>query len=429
MFFIQLALLIAVIRILWREKFHFWEYGLLVTTGAISAYFLFGFIGIFAFVPLAFLYMCFLYLKGSVFSTAILVPLQSVVILLLGHFVTEAILAHIFGAVVWDTMSLGVFLHGFLALWLAHFSQWLFLHYQNEPLFDTPFTVLYPLFLLVVFSVFMLNILAGHQLGGANPLFSIFFLFFVGIAATVLFLINRFGKLLRKEGDVERTRLLYEQKLDYGDNLKSHAISTLEAYEEMRQFRHDYKNLLLSMSGFIHKEDLVGLKDWYLENIEPMGRELVAHPEQFQALNQIQVDVVRGLLISKLSHAQKSGLKTQFEATVAIQEFPMDLVDLCRGLGILLDNAIEASNHSLNVAFIRMEHSLLMVVQNSYSGELPTTEEMYQKGFSTKGENRGLGLAKLMEIVEATPNLRAYHEIGEGYFTQHLELMGSGNHA
>ncbi|MEG2194625.1 MAG: hypothetical protein RRY11_07445 [Terrisporobacter sp.] len=45
-------------------------------------------------------------------------------------------------------------------------------------------------------------------------------------------------------------------------------ISKLEVeYKEIRCFKHDYKNILISISGYIEDRDLDGLEKFYSENI------------------------------------------------------------------------------------------------------------------------------------------------------------------
>ncbi|MCG4723061.1 hypothetical protein L0M81_14090, partial [Alistipes putredinis] len=47
----------------------------------------------------------------------------------------------------------------------------------------------------------------------------------------------------------------YNKKLEYATN-------------EMKRFRHDYKNIMLSMCGHIESNDLDGLKKFFYSHIE-----------------------------------------------------------------------------------------------------------------------------------------------------------------
>ena len=83
----------------------------------------------------------------------------------------------------------------------------------------------------------------------------------------------------------------------------------------------------------------------------------------------------------------------------AIRE--LDVVDI---IGILIDNAIEASNAG-DTIYIKIEHSdegLSILVSNPYMMQSATDfVRMFRRGFSTKGEGgaRGHGLANVKAIV------------------------------
>ena len=102
----------------------------------------------------------------------------------------------------------------------------------------------------------------------------------------------------------------------------------------------------------------------------------------------------------------------------------MDIVDISRCLGILLDNAIEAAlesdKKSMDIAIIKKNTSIIIVVANSYNGDIPVISKLFKEGFSTKGENRGLGLSNLKEIINKYNNVSLDTYIKEQKFYQEL---------
>ena len=79
-------------------------------------------------------------------------------------------------------------------------------------------------------------------------------------------------------------------------------------------------------------------------------------------------------------------------------------------MGILLDNAIEAAedvdDKEVRVAIIRMNESILIVINNTYdTSQNLKVYELFEEGFSTKGKNRGLGLSTLRQMKEQLPNI------------------------
>lgn len=77
----------------------------------------------------------------------------------------------------------------------------------------------------------------------------------------------------------------------------------------------------------------------------------------------------------------------------------MNTVELSRIIGIIVDNAIEASENLeeplINIAFIDNEEAVTFIVMNKCSDDIPKIHELFEQGFSTKGDNRGLGLSTL----------------------------------
>lgn len=82
----------------------------------------------------------------------------------------------------------------------------------------------------------------------------------------------------------------------------------------------------------------------------------------------------------------------------------MNVIDLCRALGIMLDNAIEEAVMCevllLRVSFIGKGRSVVISVINSCHENTPPIHKFVQYGFSTKGEGRGIGMRTLKEITD-----------------------------
>ena len=97
-------------------------------------------------------------------------------------------------------------------------------------------------------------------------------------------------------------------------------------------------------------------------------------------------------------------------------------------VGILLDNAIEAArgveNSEVRMAFIHMDEVILLVVSNTFDKKIAIkVHEIYQEGFSTKGENRGLGLANLRQMTNDLHNVNLNTKISSPYFIQEVEFQ------
>ena len=107
----------------------------------------------------------------------------------------------------------------------------------------------------------------------------------------------------------------------------------------------------------------------------------------------------------------------------------MKIYDFTRILGILLDNAIDAAKECdkkvINVTF-RKEISndmIVVIIQNTYSNKDVNTEEIFQKGVSSKANHSGLGLWKVHQILMHNNNLNLFTSKDGEFFTQQFEIF------
>ena len=104
----------------------------------------------------------------------------------------------------------------------------------------------------------------------------------------------------------------------------------------------------------------------------------------------------------------------------------MDIVDLCRLLGILVDNAIEEVEQmvkgNVQIAFIKNSVSKSIIVKNTCKEEISNINLLFKKGYSSKGENRGLGLSIVKEIVDKNRRLTLNTSFSNGCLIQELIL-------
>lgn len=100
-----------------------------------------------------------------------------------------------------------------------------------------------------------------------------------------------------------------------------------------------------------------------------------------------------------------------------------DFVILCRCVPILLDNAIEAAFNSeeknLIVSIYLEKNNIIVSIENS-SEKLVNIEFINDKNYSTKGENRGLGLYILNNLLAKSKNIKLKQEFVNNYFISKL---------
>lgn len=208
------------------------------------------------------------------------------------------------------------------------------------------------------------------------------------------------------------------------DNLKEYTENLEKIYTDMRKFRHDYINIIASISGYIDDGDIEGLAEHFNKNIYPLNSKINNNNYKLGLLKNIRLPEIKGLVSSKIIHAQELGIEVGIDIVEPINNIKMDIIDFTRCLGIIMDNAVEAALESedklLNIAFVNKDNSMIVVVENSFPSKLPPIHEMFKYGFSTKGNNRGIGLSNLREITNRYKNISLETIVKEDKFIQNL---------
>lgn len=214
------------------------------------------------------------------------------------------------------------------------------------------------------------------------------------------------------------------------ENLLSYTNSLEEMYQNMRIFRHDYLNILSTMKCYIDTADMPALEHYFNEKILPASSSMTSQDFVIGKLALVKILELKSILYVKLVQSMQCGLKVSIELAEEISDISMDSLKLCNILGILLDNAIEAScdssAHTLHIALITEEQGLLIHIENSSSPITVPIEQLYQPGYSRKhGSHSGIGLFQVRRIIEELPNVFLGTSYADGIFIQELEIQKS----
>ena len=175
--------------------------------------------------------------------------------------------------------------------------------------------------------------------------------------------------------------------------------------QKLRKNQHDIKNIFLSLSGLIEKDDIYSLKKYFRENFKAYYDKILVDEDYISELSKINLSLLRGLIYEKISLAKSLNLDIFLRIPVRIEEVKIDELDLVKLLGILLDNAIEEvkthSNSYIIIDILKTNKATTFAVENSITKEKVDVENL----LSTKGENRGFGLLNLREIINSYDNI------------------------
>ena len=118
------------------------------------------------------------------------------------------------------------------------------------------------------------------------------------------------------------------------------------------------------------------------------------------------------------------------EVLTKIEEKCENNYEICRILGILLDNAIEAAkdteNKIINVKFVQdtKVDRKLIIIENSYNNKNIDLDKIFEKGYTSKEDSsreHGLGLWNIRNILMNNEDLNLYTTANE-LFRQQLEI-------
>lgn len=210
----------------------------------------------------------------------------------------------------------------------------------------------------------------------------ILIIFFISLLALIIH--NRFviNNEVRKTEELLELITKYEKKND-----------------EYRAYKHELLNNLLALKSIKNKntkefdsslDELISLyntKSSGIKNIYklPSGLKCIV----YYKLNDIDED--------------KYNVNVNISKQVSINLEKVDhkeYMSLCKIMGIVLDNAIEAMKNSegktLNIDVYKEKDNVIIEVDNTFDKSTTDITKIYSKNYSTKGKNRGLGLYEVV---------------------------------
>ena len=224
--------------------------------------------------------------------------------------------------------------------------------------------------------------------------------FYIILFFVMLLYLNAISKeKLEKEIIKQKDTQLYE--------LSSYSHHVESLYEEIRGFRHDYINILTSLKLGIDNQDINAVKTVYNDVLRDSAKQFYDSKFDIAKLSNIKNDAIKSILSAKLLEAQNRGISVSVEIEEPVSNFRIELLDFITVLSILCDNAIEAAietiSPKLTVVFINNDDSLVLIIENSMKSEKVEVSHIFDRGHSSKGENRGIGLYNVNSILEKYP--------------------------
>lgn len=274
-------------------------------------------------------------------------------------------------------------------------------------------------FILISYVIFNYAVVVASQffsLYYAGPIVTL-----VGFAS-ILFAVYSVNKYADEYFENQRRK----ENRRHLDDLEKYSEQVESLYETLRGFRHDYTNVLISLSEAIQMRDIDQIKMIYDTVLKDSASDLKQQKFDLAKLTHVTNMPLKSLLSSKLAEAFDKGIHCHVEVEEGVFFTDMRVLDLITITSILCDNAIEAAVLSetpkLSIAIFKMEGQSVIAVENSTKEASIDIAPLKQRGFSTKGTGRGLGLANIEEILFRYDNVSLETESAQHRFVQLLSV-------
>ena len=194
-------------------------------------------------------------------------------------------------------------------------------------------------------------------------------------------------------------------------------------HDNIRCFKHDFDNIIQILGGYIDLNDMNGLRKYY--------KSLLAECKLTNNLNILNPQTINNpsiysLLNNKYYKASEYNVTINFEIFSDLSKINSDIYELSRILGILLDNAIEAARETdekiINIILKSDKRKKIFIIENSCVDNNISTTKIFEKGYSTKENNSGIGLWKVHKILAKNTDIDLFTTVKNNMFKQELSV-------
>lgn len=223
-----------------------------------------------------------------------------------------------------------------------------------------------------------------------------------------------------------------QSKYDEINNKYETSITSLREYEGMidkyRIYNHENKNELQTLRNLISKKNTKALK--YIDSI--LDNKIKDNEKIMHKTSKIPEGGLRATIYAKLCTMDELGIKYSLDIakdirTVDLINMKEDIVlNICKILGVFLDNAIEAvkdlKTKHIGIEIYLMDEDLCVDITNNYEGKLDMNKIGSSK-YTTKGGNHGYGLSLVNQIISDYPDIfKNEKSITKNTFTQKIKI-------
>ena len=238
-------------------------------------------------------------------------------------------------------------------------------------------------------------------------------LLFVALVVLIIMLI------VKNESKYEQLKEENKQMLNYVT--KYEKIITAQG-----KANHEFKNQLMVIRGYaqMHSDKIFEYIDEIVKDSNKAGSSYL-----ISQLNNFPDGGIKGLLYYKLSIMEDEKIKYSINVEKGVKSSlkslnTSDYKNITKILGVLLDNAIDASKKSkhkkINISVIKDKKNIIFKIYNTYKGKIDI--EKVGTGYTSKGKGHGYGLRLVKDIISENKVFDISHNLEYNYFVSSLYI-------
>lgn len=191
-------------------------------------------------------------------------------------------------------------------------------------------------------------------------------------------------------------------------NLQTYTSHIEAMYDDLRRFRHDYKNILLSLQDTIKNGTIDQVRKMFDQIVLPTNDNVEIRTAVLGHIANIEDLEIKSLVYSKVMAA----INKQIDVTVEVVDpiklsAEVDTVDVLRMISILLDNAVNAAllsaEKKVNFSFFTKDGAQYIVVGNSTKQAQIDLQKLAGNFNGLTSSRHSLGLRNLRILLAKYP--------------------------
>lgn len=274
---------------------------------------------------------------------------------------------------------------------------------RNRKLLNYLYIFIVMLYLIVLKNGFELILKSNYYI-------NILFMFSIIIVIVIV---------LRNESKYEQLKEENKQMLNYVT--KYEKIITAQG-----KTNHEFKNQLMVIRGYaqMHSDKIFEYIDEIVKDSNKAGSSYL-----ISQLNNFPDGGIKGLLYYKLSIMEDENINYTINVEKGVKSGLKSLStgnykNITKILGVLLDNAIDASKKSkhkkINISVIKDNKNIIFKIYNTYKGKIDI--EKVGTGYTSKGKGHGYGLRLVKDIINENKAFDISHNLEDNYFVSSLYI-------